>query len=305
MAPRSSKSRSANGSKLSSKHSPTHRKGAGKKSRKARETPEPNGSDTQSARVVEAKGKGDIETPGLRTLSVDIGGTGIKMIVLDEKGQPITDRIRWLTPQPANPKNILEVIKQMLSAVGRFDRVSVGFPGVVVGGVVQTAANLDSKAWKGFDLEKALVRITQVPSRVMNDADLQGFGVIEGRGVELVLTLGTGLGSALFVDGILVPNLELGHHPFMKGKTYEQRVCDAAYHRLGKKEWSQRVGEMIDQLAPILNYDVMHLGGGNAQNLRLKLPRNVKLFDNVDGMTGGIRLWELGERHKLASATNH
>jgi polyphosphate glucokinase len=128
--------------------------------------------------------------------------------------------------------------------------------------------------------------------RVINDADLQGYGVIEGRGVELVLTLGTGLGTALFVNGHLVPNLELGHHPFKKGKTYEERVCDAEFRKLGKKEWSERVKEMLDQLAPIFNYDLLHLGGGNAEHLKIELPANVRLFSNVDGMTGGIRLWD-------------
>ena len=114
----------------------------------------------------------------------------------------------------------------------------------------------------------------------------------KGGRVELVLTLGTGLGSALFSRGQLVPNLELGHHPFKKGKTYEERVCDAELKRLGKKHWSRRVAEAIDTLAPIFNYRVLHLGGGNAEHLRVKLPKNVKIFTNVDGMTGGLRLWD-------------
>lgn len=226
------------------------------------------------------------------TLSVDIGGTGIKMIVLDRTGTPINERVRWLTPQPASPKPILDMMLQMIATMPRFHRVSVGFPGVVVRGVVKTAANLDSAAWPGFDLGSELSRATGVPVRVMNDADLQGYGVIGGLGVEMVLTLGTGLGSALFVNGRLVPNLELGHHPFKKGKTYEERVCDAEFRRLGKKEWSERVGEMLDQLAPIFNYEILHLGGGNVENLKLDLPSNVRTFSNVDGMTGGIRLWD-------------
>ena len=226
------------------------------------------------------------------TLSVDIGGTGIKMIVLDGAGTPINERLRWLTPQPASPKPILDMMVQMVATMPRFHRVSVGFPGVVVRGVVKTAPNLDNLAWQGFDLGNELARATGVPVRVMNDADLQGYGVIEGRGVEMVLTLGTGLGSALFVNGHLVPNLELGHHPFKKGKTYEERVCDAEFRRLGKKEWSERVAEMLDQLAPIFNYEILHLGGGNVEHLKLELPSNVRTFSNVDGMTGGIRLWD-------------
>ncbi len=232
------------------------------------------------------------ETPSKFTLSIDIGGTGIKMLVLDPNGKPVNERLRWLTPQPASPRPVLDVIIQMLATMPRFDRVSVGFPGVVSHGVVHTAPNLDKDSWPGFEVGQELERATRVPVRVINDADLQGYGVIEGRGVELVLTLGTGLGAALFVNGHLVPNLELGHHPFKKGKTYEERVCDAEFRRLGKKEWSERVGEMLDQLAPIFNYDVLHLGGGNAEHVKVALPPNVHLFDNVDGMTGGIRLWD-------------
>jgi polyphosphate glucokinase len=226
------------------------------------------------------------------TLSVDVGGTGIKMIVLDGRGEPVNERVRWLTPQPASPQPVLDMMVQMVALMPRFQRVSIGFPGVVVRGVVKTAPNLDSEAWRNFDLRTEFMRATGVPVHVMNDADLQGFGVIEGRGVEMVLTLGTGLGSALFVNGHLVPNLELGHHPFKKGKTYEERVCDAEFRRLGKKEWSERVGEMLDQLAPIFNYELLHLGGGNVEHLKLDLPTNVRPFTNVHGMTGGIRLWD-------------
>lgn len=227
----------------------------------------------------------------LSTLTVDIGGTGIKMIVLDENGVPVNERTRFLTPQPATARAVLEVIKQMLPTQPPFGRVAVGFPGVVISGVVLTAANLDPPSWKGFDLQGELQQITASPVRVINDADLQGYGVITGRGVEMVLTLGTGLGSALFVNGHLVPNLELGHHPFKKGKTYEERVCDAEFKRLGKKEWSERVKEMLDQLAPIFNYEILHLGGGNAEHVRFELPPNVRIFTNVDGMTGGMRIW--------------
>jgi polyphosphate glucokinase len=225
------------------------------------------------------------------TLSVDIGGTGIKMLLLDAVGRPLTERVRWLTPQPALPAAVLETLVKMLATQPPFDRISIGFPGVVVDGVVKTAPNLDTEAWRGFDLQGQLSLIAGRPVRVMNDADLQGFGVIVGKGVEMVLTLGTGLGAGLYVNGHLVPNLELGHHPFKKGKTYEERVSDAELKRIGKKEWSVRVGEMLAQLEPIFNYQLLHIGGGNAEHLKIDLPPNVRLFDNAVGLTGGIRLW--------------
>jgi polyphosphate glucokinase len=130
---------------------------------------------------------------------------------------------------------------------------------------------------------------------VLNDADLQGFGVIEGKGLEMVLTLGTGVGSALFINGHLVPNLELGHHPFQKDKTYEERLSDAELKEHGKQKWSKRVGEMLEVLSAIFNYDHLFIGGGNAEHIKVDLPANVTLFDNVDGMTGGIRLWDDSE----------
>jgi polyphosphate glucokinase len=192
------------------------------------------------------------EGGSLHTLCIDIGGTGIKMIVLDPEGQPVNERARELTPKPATPDAMLEVMRGMLPKQPRFDRVSVGFPGVVRHGTTYTAANVDS-TWIGFNLGAQLEAITGKPTRVLNDADLQGYGVIEGQGVEMVLTLGTGVGSALFVNGHLVPNLELGHHPFQKDKTYEERLSDAELKEHGKQKWSKRVGEMLQVLSAIFN----------------------------------------------------
>jgi polyphosphate glucokinase len=225
------------------------------------------------------------------TLSIDIGGTGIKSILLNGHGRPVTERARTLTPHPARPTAVLAVIKKMITAYPHYHRVSVGFPGVVMDGVVKTAVNLGQSLWADQPLQHELERLCKVPVRVINDADLQGYGVVEGRGVELVLTLGTGLGSSLFLDGHLVPNLELGHHPFKKGKTYEDRVRDREFKKLGKKEWSKRVLDALDTLNPIFNPRVIHLGGGNSQHIKGKLPSNVHLFENVDGMTGGFKLW--------------
>lgn len=227
----------------------------------------------------------------LRTLCIDIGGTGIKMIVLDSAGEPLTERARELTPKPATWSASLEVIRGMLAKQSKFDRISVGYPGVVRRGVALTAVNLDP-SWLEKNVQEEIEAIAGVPTRVINDADLQGYGVIEGVGVEMVITLGTGVGAALFVDGILVPNLELGHHPFQKDKTYEERLSDAQLKEHGKQKWSKRVGEMIETLSAIFNYDQLHLGGGNAEHIKIDLPENVTLFDNVDGMTGGIRLWD-------------
>ena len=228
---------------------------------------------------------------GPRTLTIDIGGTGLKMLVLDARGRPVNERARVATPQPATPASVLRALKTLIASQPRFDRVSVGFPGVVHDGVVKTAPNL-APSWHGHDLAKALRTATRKPARVCNDADVQGLGDIAGKGVELVLTLGTGLGSALFVDGRLVPNLELGHHPFRHGRTYEDLVGKAALEKAGKKRWRKHVREAIAQLDPIFNYRTIYLGGGNARLLKpADLPKNARITSNEAGLLGGIALW--------------
>ncbi len=225
-----------------------------------------------------------------RTLSVDIGGSGVKVLVLDITGNPLTKRSRLETPQPAKPPSVIHAIATLASTQGEFDRVSVGFPGVVRHGVTQTAVNLDPD-WVGFDLAGALSERLSKPVRVINDADMQGLGTIQGQGVEMVITLGTGFGSALFVDGKLVPNLEMGHHPFRKGETYEQQLGRAALEKVGDDKWNRRLLKAIASLQHLFNYDSLYIGGGEATRIKLQLPTNVKIIPNITGLLGGIALW--------------
>lgn len=225
-----------------------------------------------------------------KTLTIDIGGSGIKAMLLDIEGNPIGDRARVPTPRPAKPDAVLKGIIKLAKKQSDFDRVSVGFPGVIRKGVTETAVNLH-KTWIGFDLEGTLSEQLGKPVRVLNDADVQGFGAISGKGVELVVTLGTGFGSALFLDGKLVPNLEVAHHPFRSGKTYEEHLGSAALKKTGKKRWQRRVIEAIASLEHLFNYDTLYIGGGNARRLSFDLPPNVKIIPNVAGLLGGIALW--------------
>jgi polyphosphate glucokinase len=227
----------------------------------------------------------------LRTLCIDIGGTGLKALVLDEKGNKLTERVRVETPKPATPDTVVAALLALVKPLAPFDRVSVGFPGVIVGGSTHTAPNLD-KSWKNFELKESLERRLKRPTRVLNDAGVQGFGVIEGKGLEMVLTLGTGMGCALYIDGKYVPNLELAHHPFKDGKTYEDYVGGRALDKVGKKKWNKRVEEVLTQIDPIWNPRRIYIGGGNAKHLRLNLPPHVRVTDNVAGLLGGIRLWD-------------
>ena len=226
-----------------------------------------------------------------RTLAVDIGGSGIKALLLDEAGNPLTTRARVKTPDPATPAAILEVIADLAKAKGAFDRVSVGFPGVVQHGIVKTAPHLD-QSWTNYKLAQALTKLLKKPVRVMNDADMQGFGAITGRGVELVITLGTGFGSALFVDGMLVPNLEMGHHSFRRDKTYDQQLNKAALKKVGEAKWNKRLGRAIKTLDLLFNYDQMYLGCGNTKYITIAVPPNVKIVPNEAGLFGGIALWQ-------------
>lgn len=227
----------------------------------------------------------------MRTLCIDIGGSGIKAIILDLQGAAVTERARIETPDPSTPDAVLAVVQELAQLQGDFDRVSVGFPGVVVDGTTRTAPNLHA-TWAGFALVPSLEERFQRPVRAANDAGVQGLGVIEGRGTEVVVTLGTGMGFGLYIDGRYVPNIELAHHPFAKGKTYEERVSNAARKKVGNKRWRRRVLEVIGTIEPIFNYRRLYLGGGNARHLDQKsLPDNVTLIDNVAGLLGGIRLW--------------
>ncbi len=233
------------------------------------------------------------------TLAIDIGGTGIKAILLDERGRPISDRVRALTPHPATPAAVLKQVEAMKDKLGAFDRVSVGFPGVVKQGVTWTAHNLQ-KRWIGFELERTLINRWKRPVRVANDAAVQGFGAIRGKGLELVITLGTGFGSSLFIEGILVPGLELAHHPWRKNKTYEDDLGKVGYEKHGHKKWNKLLERAIPQLEALFNYDHLYIGGGNAPQIDFALPRLATRIPNQDGLIGGVGLWRV---QALASRT--
>jgi polyphosphate glucokinase len=225
-----------------------------------------------------------------RTLCIDIGGTGIKTIVVDAKGKPVTGRLRVDTPRPATPNALVKAITGLASKQGEFDRISVGFPGVVRRGVVETAFNLH-KSWVGVNVDRLLTKELGKPVRAANDADVQGLGAVRGRGVELVITLGTGFGSSLFVDGRLVPNLQLGHHAGWNKKTYEEELGKKALKKVGRKKWNKRLHKAIESLGALFSYDRLYVGGGNAAKIDIELPANVRIVPNVEGLLGGIALW--------------
>jgi polyphosphate glucokinase len=227
-----------------------------------------------------------------RTLAIDIGGSHLKAAVLEESGEMFSEPARVETPKPATPAAVVAALIKLSHGLGQFDRISIGFPGVVRGDDVLTAPNLGTKDWHGFKLGAALAEALGKPVRMLNDASIQGLGVITGRGLECVLTMGTGMGFALFRDGEIAPHLELSQHPIRKRKTYDEYVGEAALERVGRRRWNKRVRKVIGILETVVNYDVLYIGGGNAKRLELPLPADVKIVCNSAGITGGVRLWD-------------
>lgn len=230
--------------------------------------------------------------PAPATFAVDIGGTGVKAALLDAKGRMVTERLRVPTPYPCLPDVLIGTIEGLAKELPPFDRVSVGYPGVVRAGHIITAPHFGTESWHGVDFAAALARRLGKPARILNDAEVQGLGIVKRTGLEVVLTLGTGLGSAVFSDGRLAPHLELAHIPVTRHKTYNDYIGDSALKAVGKKRWNRRVVRVIDIVETLLNYDRLYVGGGNSRQIEAKLPANVRITSNDAGLTGGIHLWD-------------
>ncbi|MEJ7740584.1 MAG: ROK family protein [Chitinophagaceae bacterium] len=233
----------------------------------------------------------EISSNGDQILSVDIGGSNIKATLLNCEGEMLMDYQKLPTPDPASPSSVINIIQELSKSCGDYNKVSVGFPGYVRQGIIHTAPNLNTALWKDVDLSKQLSDVLGKPVRILNDADMLGLGVIKGKGFEMVITLGTGFGTAFVKDGKLLPHLELGQHPVSKDRTYDQYVGEAAFVSKGLEKWNERMQKVIDILKTTFNYDQLYIGGGNAKKLSFQLEENMILFSNRDGIRGGARLW--------------
>lgn len=231
-------------------------------------------------------------SPDEKILTIDIGGSHIKATILNNLGVLEKDYEREVTPNPANPENIIQAIKRLVSNFPLYSKVSVGFPGYVKNGVVMTAPNLDNENWKEFHLADRLYSELGKPVKVVNDADLQGLGVSKGKGFELVITLGTGFGTALLYEGTLLPHLEVAHHPLAKKTDYDGYIGEKVLDSIGTKKWNKRMIKVLNVLKTVFNYDHLYISGGNASKLTMKLDENVSIVTNKDGIKGGSKLWE-------------
>ena len=204
---------------------------------------------------------------------------------------PVSEYARMPTPQPSTPRNVMDLIRELVKGHTGYDKVSVGFPGYVKNGVIKTAPNLGSESWKDFELQNLLGVMLRRPVKVVNDADLQGVGMVSGKGLEMMITLGTGFGTALLLDGKLLPHFEIAHHPIKPNMDYDEYVGEKAYNRKGKEHWNYRMGKVFNILKTVFNYDRLYISGGNAKNLTIPLDDNMIVVNNREGIKGGARLW--------------
>lgn len=232
-----------------------------------------------------------------RILCIDVGGTGLKAAIISPGGKYLAKRVRVKTPKDRRPKQIVAALIDLIAPLGRFDHVTIGFPGVVKDGKVISAPHFGTKAWNGFDLAAAMRKKLKKPVKLLNDADVQGLAAIRGKGLELVCTLGTGLGTAWFRDGELMPHMDLAHLAMRKKDDFDILVGDQTRRKIGNNRWNRRIKKLILVLKVVFNYDHLYLGGGNSVCLKFKLPRNVIIVSNDAGMQGGAFAWS---RYKVS-----
>jgi polyphosphate glucokinase len=243
------------------------------------------------------------------TLAIDIGGTGLKASVLGKDGNMAADRVRVATTYPVSPQQMVESLTKLVKPLPPFDRISCGFPGMVRRGHILTAPHFVTKkgpgtaidpklleAWSGFDMTTALTDALGKPTKVANDADVQGAAVVQGSGLELVVTLGTGMGFAVFMDGQLLPHLELGHQPFRKDQEYDEQIGEAARKKVGDHHWNRRVRLALANFDALFFFDHLFIGGGNASRVDRdelgEMLERITVVDNSAGILGGIKLWD-------------
>ncbi len=215
----------------------------------------------------------------MKTLVIDVGGTNVKVLATGHRVPIKIESGPTLTPRA--------MVHAVLAATEGwdFDRVSIGFPGPVrAGRPAREPWNL-GRGWVRYNFKKAFRK----PVRIVNDAAMQALGSYDG-GKMLFLGLGTGLGSTLICDGVIIP-LELAHLPYRHGNTYEEYIGNAGYHRLGKRDWRKHVLEVVDLFVAALIVDYVVLGGGNARHMK-ELPKYVRLGSNANAFRGGYRLWD-------------
>ena len=226
-----------------------------------------------------------------RILCIDVGGSGLKAAIISPSGRYLARRVRVKTPKRRKPMQIVKALRMLIVPLGRFDAVTIGFPGMIRNGKVITAPAFGTKSWTGFPLAAAMQKALGKPVKLLNDADVQGLAAIKGEGLELVCTLGTGFGTAWFRDGELMPHMDLAHLVTHRTDDFDLYIGDKTRRNIGDRRWNRRVKKLIGVLATVFAYDRLYLGGGNSRWVNFRLPRNVTLVSNDAGMEGGAFAW--------------
>lgn len=244
------------------------------------------------------------------TLAIDCGGGGIKASVLDEAGTMRVHPVRVPTPYPLSTDLFVKTLTDLAANLPKADRATVGMPGMLRHGVVITTPHYITKSgprtkvlpelveqWEGFDVKAALEKSLGVPTIVLNDAEVHAAGVVAGQGLELVLTLGTGLGCAIYDGGHLAPHIELSQAPVRWGLSYDTYIGEHERRRLGDALWSRRIGRVIEGLRPVFMWDRLYIGGGNSRHITPivlnKMGDDVVIVPNSAALVGGARAWLL------------
>lgn len=250
------------------------------------------------------------DDPQESTLVIDCGGGGIKATVLDDSGTMRAHPVRVPTPYPLSTRRFVDTLADLSRQLPHATHATVGLPGMIRHGVViatphyitvkgpRTRVDLELKEqWEGFDAREALREALGIPTLVLNDAEVHGAGVVAGKGLELVLTLGTGLGCALFDGGRLAPHLELSQAPVRWGLSYDTYIGEHERRRLGDSLWSRRIVRCIDGLRPMFLWDRLYLGGGNSRHITpsqiVKLGDDTVIVPNAAALVGGARAWSM------------
>jgi polyphosphate glucokinase len=246
----------------------------------------------------------------VNTLTIDCGGGGLKAAVVDDSDALLGGPVRIPTPYPFPPDRFVRTLLGIAADLPGADRATVGLPGMIRHGVVVATPHYVTEAgphttvdprlyaaWTGYDARAALNRAFGRPVLVLNDAEVHGAALVAGTGLELVLTLGTGLGSALFDEGSLAPHLELSHAPIRRRRTYDTYIGEIQRRDVGNARWSRRVRRVVEGLRPVIRWDHLYLGGGNSELIDAptveRLGPDVTIVPNTAGVLGGSRAWKL------------
>jgi len=252
----------------------------------------------------------EMHSTSVMTLAIDCGGLFIKGSVLDSAGTLHAQPVAVPTPYPLSPTHLIQTIDDISKGLPNFDRLTVGMPGMLRHGVVvHTPHYINAKGprtriepelekqWKGFDIQRAFAEHFKKPAIVLNDAEVHGAGVINGSGLEVVITLGTGLGFSMFDGGKLAPHFEMSMAPVRRNTTYDTWIGETELRRLGDLFWSRRIRLMVEDLRKVFHWDRLYIGGGNSRRIRTEvlqvLGDDVVIVSNTAGILGGVKAWSL------------